>query len=219
MEKVEEFTIKVYSENHIGLLNRLTILFTRRKVNIESLTTSEYHIPGVHSFTIVINSTEDMVRKITQQAEKLVDVLKAFYYRTDDIHYQEIALYKVPTSALTAIGNDSHFRYVFARQIEALGNPEDHLIAITTSGNSENVLEGLKQAKAMGIRTLVLTGGDGGRALDLADAAIRVSLTDRTPRIQETLLLVEHLLCEWVEGALFPPWNDSNPEAAGKDKR
>ncbi len=122
------------------------------------------------------------------------------------------------TSALTAIGNDSRFRYVFSRQVEALGNREDLLIAITTSGNSENVLEGLQQAKTMGIRTLVLTGGDGGRALDLADAAIRVSVTDRTPRIQEALLLVEHLLCEWVEGTLFPPLNDSSPEAAGKDE-
>ncbi len=120
------------------------------------------------------------------------------------------------TSALTAIGNDSHFSQVFARQIEALGRPEDLLLAITTSGNSENVLEGLKQAKEMGIRTLALTGGNGGHAMDLADTAVRVSVSDRTPRIQETLLLVEHLLCEWVEAALFPALNDSNPEEVCK---
>ncbi len=97
----KEFTINVFSENTIGLLNRLTIVFTRRKVNIESLTVSESHIKGIHCFTIVINSTDDAVRRIVSQIEKLVDVLKAFYYTTDQIIYQEIALYKVPTNDLT----------------------------------------------------------------------------------------------------------------------
>lgn len=96
-----EYTINVFSENHIGLLNRLTIIFTRRKVNIESLTVSESHIKGIHCFTIVVNSTESLVRKMVQQIEKLVDVLKAFFYTIDQIIYQEIALYKVPTKALT----------------------------------------------------------------------------------------------------------------------
>lgn len=99
MEK--EYTINVFSENSIGLLNRLTIIFTRRKINIESLTVSESHIKGIHCFTIVINSTEALVRKIVKQIEKLVDVLKAFFYTSDEIIYQEIALFKVPTSALT----------------------------------------------------------------------------------------------------------------------
>ena len=107
------------------------------------------------------------------------------------------------TSILTSIGNDSDFRYIFSRQIEALGKYKDLLLAITTSGNSENILEGLRQAKTMGIKTLVLTGGDGGKALELADLIICVSSSKNTPRIQEALLLVEHLLCEWVEWKLF----------------
>jgi D-sedoheptulose 7-phosphate isomerase len=138
-------------------------------------------------------------------------------YRRDRPPLPAIAL-TTDTSNLTSIGNDSDFRYVFARQIEALGRSEDLLLAITTSGNSENVLDGLRQAKAMGIRTLALTGGGGGRAREMADYAICVSFSDQTPRIQETLLLVEHLLCEYIEWALFPSLNEPNPGNADENK-
>ncbi len=134
-------------------------------------------------------------------------------YRADRPPLPAIAL-TTDTSTLTSIGNDSDFRYVFSRQIEALGKPEDLVLAITTSGNSDNVLEGLRQARAMGIRTLALAGGSGGRAKELADYTICVSVSDQTPRIQETLLIVEHLLCEWVEAALFPTSNKPDPEEA-----
>jgi acetolactate synthase-1/3 small subunit len=96
----QEYTITAFSENSIGLLNRITIIFTRRHVNIESLTVSESAIKGVHKFTIVINSTPEKVEKVTKQIEKLVEVLKAFYHTNDEIITQEIALYKVPTEAL-----------------------------------------------------------------------------------------------------------------------
>ncbi|HKI90221.1 MAG TPA: acetolactate synthase small subunit [Draconibacterium sp.] len=96
----QEYIITVFSENHIGLLTRITIVFTRRKVNIESLTVSESAIPGVFKFTIVINSTPDLVVKIVRQIEKQIDVLKAFYHTNDEMIFQEVALYKVPTEAL-----------------------------------------------------------------------------------------------------------------------
>jgi acetolactate synthase-1/3 small subunit len=92
----QEYIITVFSENHIGLLTRITIVFTRRKVNIESLTVSE----SVFKFTIVINSNPDQVVKIVRQIEKQIDVLKAFYHTNDEMIYQEVALYKVPTEAL-----------------------------------------------------------------------------------------------------------------------
>ncbi|MFA9390079.1 MAG: acetolactate synthase small subunit [Prolixibacteraceae bacterium] len=98
----QEYIISAFTENHIGLLNRITIVFTRRKVNIESLTVSESAIKGVSKFTIVINSTEELVQKIVQQIEKQVEVLKAFYFTNDEMIYQEVALYKVSTEALTA---------------------------------------------------------------------------------------------------------------------
>ncbi|MBN2635022.1 MAG: acetolactate synthase small subunit [Prolixibacteraceae bacterium] len=96
----QEYIITVFSENHIGLLTRITIVFTRRKVNIESLTVSESAIPGVFKFTIVINSTSEQIKKIVSQIEKQIDVLKAFYHTNDEMVYQEIALYKVPIDAL-----------------------------------------------------------------------------------------------------------------------
>ena len=101
MDNIEEYTITAFSENHIGLLNRITIIFTRRHVNIESLTVSESAIPGVHKFTIVIKTTKDWAEKITKQIEKLVEVIRAYYYTNDEIVHEEIALYKVPTKALT----------------------------------------------------------------------------------------------------------------------
>ena len=96
----QEYIITAFSENSIGLLNRITIIFTRRQVNIESLTVSQSSIQGVHKFTIVIKNTLEKVEKVTKQIEKLVEVLKAFYHTNDEIIQQELALYKVPTEAL-----------------------------------------------------------------------------------------------------------------------
>lgn len=96
-----EFTIIAFSENSIGLLNRLTIIFTRRHLNIESLTVSESALHGIFKFTIVVMATQSHIEKVVKQIEKVVDVLKAFYLCQEDIIYQEIALYKVPTEAVT----------------------------------------------------------------------------------------------------------------------
>jgi acetolactate synthase I/III small subunit len=96
----EEFTITVYSENRVGILNQITTVFTRRHINIESLTTSESAIRGIHKFTIVIFSNAEEVEKLVKQIEKRIDVLKAYWFTTDEIVHQEIALYKVPTKAL-----------------------------------------------------------------------------------------------------------------------
>ena len=98
----KEFTIIAFSENSIGLLNRLTIIFTRRHLNIESLTVSESAIQGIFKFTIVVYSSQILIEKVVKQITKVVDVLKAFYHAEDEIIHQEIALYKVPTEALLA---------------------------------------------------------------------------------------------------------------------
>jgi acetolactate synthase I/III small subunit len=96
----QEYTISVYTENHIGLLNRIAIIFSRRKINIESLNTSPSEVPGIHRFTIVINETEDVVKKLVRQVEKQVEVLKAYYNTNEEIIWQELALYKVPTEII-----------------------------------------------------------------------------------------------------------------------
>ncbi len=93
----QEFTITVYTENHIGLLNRIAIIFSRRKINIDSLNTSPSEVEGIHRFNIVIDETEEVVQKLVRQIEKQVEVLKAYYNTNDEIVWQELALYKVPT--------------------------------------------------------------------------------------------------------------------------
>jgi acetolactate synthase-1/3 small subunit len=96
----QEFTITVYTENHIGLLNRIAIIFSRRKINIESLNTSPSEVEGIHRFTIVIDELEEVVRKLVRQIEKQVEVLKAYYNTNDEIIWQELALYKVSTDEI-----------------------------------------------------------------------------------------------------------------------
>jgi acetolactate synthase I/III small subunit len=96
----QEYTVTVYTENQIGLLNRIAIIFSRRKINIESMNTSPSEVDGIHRFTIVINEAEDVVRKLCRQIEKQVEVLKAYYNTNDEIVWQELALYKVPTDVI-----------------------------------------------------------------------------------------------------------------------
>ncbi|MDX1936919.1 MAG: acetolactate synthase small subunit [Flavihumibacter sp.] len=96
----QEYTITVYTENQIGLLNRIAIIFSRRKINVESLNTSPSEVDSVHRFTIVINETEEVVKKLCRQIEKQVEVLKAYYNTNEEIIWQELALYKVPTEII-----------------------------------------------------------------------------------------------------------------------
>jgi acetolactate synthase-1/3 small subunit len=96
----QEFTITVYTENQVGLLNRIAIIFSRRKINIESLNVSPSEAEGIHRFTIIIDEYEEVVRKLCRQIEKQVEVLKAYYNTNEEIVWQEMALYKVPTDII-----------------------------------------------------------------------------------------------------------------------
>jgi len=102
------------------------------------------------------------------------------------------------TSALTAIGNDFGYEQVFARQVEALARPGDVLIGISTSGNSENVIAAVKQANAMGVTTLGLLGGSGGKLGELAQHAFVVP-GDATARVQECHILIGHIWCAMID--------------------
>jgi len=120
--KKEEFTITIYSENVTGILARVVGIFTRRHISIITLTVSESSIKGIHRMTVVIKVTEDLVEKVVAQCDKQVDVLKAFYYRADEIVHQEIALYKVPTSAFTGGSSlEKLIRSHNARILEKIG--------------------------------------------------------------------------------------------------
>jgi len=108
----------------------------------------------------------------------------------------------VNTSVLTAVANDYGFDHIFDRQVRAWGCPGDVAIGISTSGKSPNVITGIRRAHAMGIRTIGLTGADGGPLLSEVEVCVCVPSSD-TPRIQEGHILVGHLLCEFVERELF----------------
>ncbi|GAC1423878.1 MAG: acetolactate synthase small subunit [Flavisolibacter sp.] len=96
----QEFTITVYTENQIGLLNRIAIIFSRRKISIESINSSPSEVDGIYRFTLVVTETEDLIRKIVRQIEKQVEVLKAYFNTNEQIVWQELALYKVPTDEI-----------------------------------------------------------------------------------------------------------------------
>lgn len=96
------YTIVVFSEHHVGLLNQLSIIFTRRGVNIESITASLSSRPDVHKITITCRSNADMMDKVLKQIEKRIDVIRAMVYTDDDLIFQEVALYKISTAPFLA---------------------------------------------------------------------------------------------------------------------
>lgn len=153
MEK--EFTITAFSENHIGLLNRITIIFTRRHVNIESLTVSESSIHGIHKFTIVVQATTEKVEKLVKQIEKLVEVLKAFYHPEEEVIHQEIALYKVPTSALVATNTlERTIRKHNARILEVT---EEYTV-IEKTGHKEETTALFEELNRFGVKQFTRSG-------------------------------------------------------------
>jgi D-sedoheptulose 7-phosphate isomerase len=106
------------------------------------------------------------------------------------------------TSIITSIGNDYSFDEIFSKQVKALGMEGDILLALSTSGNSPNVNAAVKAARSQGIYTVGLTGGDGGQLASLVDTALLVK-SNTTARIQETHILVGHIICQLVDFILF----------------
>lgn len=108
----------------------------------------------------------------------------------------------VNTSYLTAVANDYGYEHVFARMVEAAGRPGDVLAAISTSGNSESIVRAIEKARTIGMTVIGLTGAGGGRMAGLCDVLLDVPSGD-TPRIQESHILLGHILCEIVEKEMF----------------
>lgn len=122
-----------------------------------------------------------------------------FYLDRAPIHAEACHL---NTSFMTAVSNDYGYQMVFARHIQAVGKKGDVLVAISTSGNSENIILAIHEARKIGLKCICLTGESGGKMAELADVLINVPSTD-TPRIQEAHILIGHIICELVETELF----------------
>ncbi|GAB5565570.1 MAG: acetolactate synthase small subunit [Winogradskyella sp.] len=99
-EEIKQFTVSVYTENNIGLLNRISAIFQRRHINIESINSSVSEIEGVSRFTIVVNITESQMKKIIGQIEKQIEVIKAFYHTEEETIYQESCMFKIKSDLL-----------------------------------------------------------------------------------------------------------------------
>ena len=144
----QEYTITVYTENQIGIINRVCTIFSRRKINIESLNTSPSEVEGIHRFTIVINETEDVVKKLVRQIEKQVDILRAYYNTDDEIVWQEMALYKVSTDEIAEkVKVERLLREYGAR---AVAIRKDYIVFETT-GHHEEIDKLVKMLEPYGL--------------------------------------------------------------------
>ncbi|MBN1597073.1 MAG: acetolactate synthase small subunit [Bacteroidales bacterium] len=151
----ETFTITAFSENHIGLLNRITIIFTRRRVNIDTLTVSPSAIKGVHKFTITVFETHEMVEKVVKQIDKVVDVIKAFYHTDDEIIFQELALYKVSTDILL---NSNQVENIVRKSSGRIVEVTPTYTVIEKMGTAEETQELFEELNKLGILQFTRSG-------------------------------------------------------------
>lgn len=151
----QEYTITVFTENETGLLARVVSVFTRRHINIDSLTTSRSSVPDIYRFTIVVRVSEAMVRKLVAQLEKQIDVVKAFYDVEEDIVYQEIALYKIPTHIFS---NSDRVEQLIRRHNARVLEIEPEYIVIEKTGHMEETEALLQELQSFGIYEFVRSG-------------------------------------------------------------
>ena len=132
------YTVIIFSENTVGLLNQITIIFTRRQLNIETLSVSPSAIPGIHKFTITTYADEVMIEKVVKQIDKRVDILKSYYNTDEDLVYQEIALYKLATDKFIRMGGvEDLIRKYDARILEI----NEDCVVVEMSGHYEETQE------------------------------------------------------------------------------
>lgn len=151
----ETFTITAFSENHIGLLNRVTIIFSRRQVNIETLTVGPSAMKKVHKFTITVKEEREKVEKIVKQIDKLVEVIKAFYHTDDEIIYQEIALYKVATDLLL---NSNKIENLIRKSGARIVEVTPVYTVVEKMGSAEETQELFDELKKIGILQFTRSG-------------------------------------------------------------
>ncbi|MBO6792544.1 MAG: acetolactate synthase small subunit [Balneolaceae bacterium] len=154
MEK-REFTITAYTENTVGLLHRITIIFTKRKINIESITASESEMENIYRFTIAVTETEELVGKVVKQIEKLVEVHKAAYFKKDEVVQQELALYKLATESLT---NGLKVERIVREHSARFLTIEKNFVVIEKAGYRREAFALFEELKPFGIKEFVLSG-------------------------------------------------------------
>ena len=145
---VKTFTISIYSENNVGLLNRISAIFLKRHINIESLTTSQSEINDVFRFIIIVKLEEEGVKKLINQIEKQVDVIRAFYHTDEETIFQESALYKVKSSALF---EERHIQNIIKESNAVIVTVNPEFFVIEKSGRTHELDELYEKLSNYGI--------------------------------------------------------------------
>lgn len=150
------YTVIIFSENSVGLLNQITIIFTRRQLNIETLSVSPSAIKGIHKFTITTFATKDMIDKVVKQIDKRVDILKAYYNTDEDLVYQEIALYKLSTDLFIKMhGVEDLIRKYDARVLDI----NEDCVVLEKSGHYEETQALFKElSQRIGVLQFIRSG-------------------------------------------------------------
>ena len=151
----EQFTISVFTENRIGILSHISIIFTRRHINIESITASKTEAQDIYRYTIVVTETRDMVRKVVKQIEKQIEVFQAYYHTLDEIIYQEIALYKLPIKVIT---KGAQLEKIMRQHHARILSGEEEFLIVEKSGHKEETQELLEQLEPFGVIEFVRSG-------------------------------------------------------------
>ncbi len=153
MEK-QFITISIYTENFVGLLNRVSTIFSKRHINIESITASKSEIEGVHRYTILVHETTDLITKVVGQLEKQIDVIAAFYHTEAEMIVQEIALYKMEVSNLY----DANFKKLINNNNARIIDVEKEFVVIEKAGKKQGIEQLYDALKPYGMMQFVRSG-------------------------------------------------------------
>jgi acetolactate synthase-1/3 small subunit len=151
----QTYTISIFTEDIIGLLNRVTIIFTRRHINIESITASESEVKGIYRYTIVVTVSEEQVQKLVKQIDKQIEVLKAFYHLNSEIISKELALYKISAEALNE--NELFTRIVNQNHAKILSISPDYIV-VEKTGDEREILHLFYDLEKFGMLEFVRSG-------------------------------------------------------------
>jgi len=154
MEAIKKLTFSVYTENNVGILNRLSAIFLKRHINIESMSVSKSEIENVHRFTFVVNISKELARKVAGQLEKQIEVIRAFYHTEDEIIYNETALFKISSKHLHDEKLQKKFKF---RRAHILTITENYFV-IEASGTKENIDKMYRKLKPYGLLQFVRSG-------------------------------------------------------------
>ena len=154
-DKISTFTVSIYSENNIGLLNRISAIFLKRHINIESLTTSQSEIENIFRFVIVVNVSEIMIQRIIKQINKQIEVISSFYHKNEETIYLETALYKVKSKSLF---DEKHIQKIIKKSQANIVTVSPDYFVIEKTGWREEIEKLYKELEPYGLLQFVRSG-------------------------------------------------------------